>query len=207
MYFLCVLRCNSGCSWLYSPVGLGGLSPYKGGGGTAHLFVTQKSQYQKTGCLMFICCAVCRTPLGRRGGLPRFHFRHGGRRGDTGSRTTCDCTFSVLLHIALCVCYILCMSVWRGILPHMPPWAQSFHSTQRQNILRNAICRYSGLFTPLLVGVRCQGGVPDLPRNAMRGNFHNGPRRWCLWYRILFLPPWLLTGCIHETAWGASEAH
>ena len=75
---LCVLRYNSGWSWLYLTL--------QGGGGIAHLFVNQKSQYQKTGRFMSICCAVHRTPLGRGGGLPHFHFRYGGSRGDAGSR-------------------------------------------------------------------------------------------------------------------------
>ena len=36
----------------------------------------QESQCRRKGCIMSICCAVRRTPLGKgRGGLPHFHFR------------------------------------------------------------------------------------------------------------------------------------
>ena len=66
------------CSWYNS--GWPGCHAIGGGGGMGHLFVNQKSQYQKTGCFMSICCAVRRTPLGRGGGLAPFPFQVGDRR-------------------------------------------------------------------------------------------------------------------------------
>ena len=95
-----------------------------------------------------------------------------------------------------------------------PTPAQSFHPTRTQDILQNAICRYSGLFNPLLVRVHCQEGLPVLPCNAMRGNFDKGPHCWSLGDRIVVLAPVVACtglqhcpGCIHETVWGDSEAH
>ena len=151
------------------PLGGGGLSPYEGGGGgIAHLFVNQESQYQKTDCLMSICCAACRTPLGRRGGgSPHFHFGHGDRR--RGARITCDGTRSVLLHIALCMCvaFVVCLHGWAfRPTPHpgpeFSPHANTRHFTERYV---SVLCSPH----PLLVGVRCQGRLLVLRCNIMRG--------------------------------------
>ena len=38
-----------------------------------------------------------------------------------GHGSTCDCTYSVLLDIALCICLVPCVSAWRGILLRLTP--------------------------------------------------------------------------------------
>ena len=83
--------------------------------------------------------------------------------------------------------------------PHPTP-AQIFHPSRTQDILQKTICRHSGLLTPLLVGVRCQGGLPVLPYNGMQGNFDNRPRCWSLGDRIVVLAPLVpYTGLQHCT--------
>ena len=97
-----------------------------------------------------------------------------------------------------CCSYLCCIRyacLKRHSAPHSTP-AQTFHPTRRQNILQNAICKYSGLLTPLFVKVRCQKGLSILPYNAMRESLTMGPAVGVLDIGSWFLPPWLLAlGC------------
>ena len=79
--------------------------------------MSPESQSRKTGCLHVVLYVEHPWGCGGGGGACPISIT-GMKVGEAmqGHGSTCDCTFNVLLHIALYVFCILCVCAWRGIL-------------------------------------------------------------------------------------------
>ena len=152
--------------WFYPPIrqGWGGVTFFWGG--LAHLFVNQESQSRKTGCLMSICCAVRRMPWGGGGACPISISSMEVGEVKQGHGSTCDCTFSLLLHIAPCLlCSVICC--FGGI---KPPWGGFI--TPKEVLLTRGVVSTRGLVltTGVVLFPKMGGCIPPkgwfIPQNS-----------------------------------------